>query len=40
MKKGAFSGMYGDYSSYSDEYDEISDADYEPEHESTEEYGE
>jgi len=39
MKKGAFSGMYGDYSSYSDEYDDISDADYEPEHESAEEYG-
>ena len=33
MKKGPFSGMYGDYSSYSDEYDEISDAahEYEPE---------
>ena len=39
MKKGTFSGMYGDYSSYSDEYDDISDADYEPEHESVEEYG-
>jgi len=39
MKKGAFSGMYGDYSSYSDEYDEISDVDYEYEPESTEEYG-
>ena len=26
MKKGLFSGMYGDYSSYSAEYDEISDA--------------
>jgi len=38
MKKGAFSGMYGDYSSYSDEYDEISDVDYEYEPESTEEY--
>ena len=29
MKKGPFSGMYGDYSSYSAEYDEISDAEYE-----------
>ena len=31
MEKGPFSGMFGDYSSYSAEYDEISDADYEPE---------
>jgi len=33
MKKGPFSGMYGDYSSYSAEYDEIGDAEheYEPE---------
>ena len=33
MKKGPFSGMFGDYSSYSAEYDEISDAghEYEPE---------
>jgi len=31
MKKGAFSGMYGDYSSYSAEYDEISDVDNEHE---------
>jgi len=33
MKKSAFSGMYGDYSSYSAEYDEISDVEheYEPE---------
>jgi len=33
MKKGPFSGMFGDYSSYSVEYDEISDAeiDFEPE---------
>ena len=29
MKKGPFSGMFGDYSSYSAEYDEISDAEYE-----------
>jgi len=29
MKKGAFSGMYGDYSSYSAEYDDISDAEHE-----------
>jgi len=33
MKKSAFSGMYGDYSSYSAEYDDIGDAEheYEPE---------
>jgi spermidine/putrescine transport system ATP-binding protein len=31
MKKSQFSGMFGDYSSYSAEYDEISDAEYEPE---------
>ncbi len=31
MKKSAYSGMFGDYSSYSAEYDEIGDADYEPE---------
>ena len=29
MKKGPFSGMYGDYSSYSAEYDDISDAEHE-----------
>ena len=28
MKKSRYSGMFGDYSSYSDEYDEISDPDY------------
>jgi len=28
MKKGPFSGMYGDYSSYSAEYDEIGDAEH------------
>ena len=26
MKKSQYSGMFGDYSSYSDEYDELSDA--------------
>jgi len=33
MKKGSFSGMYGDYSSYSAEYDEIGDVlhEYDPE---------
>ena len=36
MKKGPFSGMFGDYSSYSAEYDEISDADYEYEPEDVE----
>ena len=29
MKKSPFSGMYGDYSTYSAEYDEISDVEYE-----------
>ena len=33
MKKSAYSGMFGDYSSYSEEYDEIGDADYDPEQE-------
>jgi len=36
MKKSRFSGMYGDYSSYSAEYDEISDAEHEYEPEETE----
>ena len=31
MKKSQYSGMYGDYSSFSAEYDEISDAEYESE---------
>jgi len=35
MKKSSFSGMFGDYSSYSAEYDEISDAEYEFEQEDT-----
>ena len=30
MKKSAYSGMFGDYSSYSEEYDEIGDASVEP----------
>ena len=34
MKKSQYSGMFGDYSSYSEEYEEISDVDYEPEEES------
>ena len=33
MKKSAYSGLFGDYSSYSEEYDEIGDADYIPEEE-------
>jgi len=36
MKKGPFSGMYGDYSSYSAEYDEISDVEHEYGHEDPE----
>jgi len=35
MKKGPFSGMFGDYSSYSAEYDEIGDAEHEYEPDST-----
>lgn len=33
MKKSHYSGMFGDYSSYSEEYDEIGDATYDPEQE-------
>ena len=33
MKKSEYSGMFGDYSSYSEEYEEISDAAYDPEEE-------
>jgi spermidine/putrescine transport system ATP-binding protein len=35
MKKSTYSGKFGDYSSYSAEYDEIGDVDYEPEEENT-----
>ena len=35
MKKSAYSGMFGDYSSYSEEYEEIGDANLEPEGEET-----
>ena len=38
MRKGPFSGMFGDYSSYSAEYDEISDAEYEPDEDAEENY--
>ena len=31
MKKSKYSGMFGDYSSYSEEYEEISDAAFDPE---------
>ncbi|SHH93411.1 spermidine/putrescine transport system ATP-binding protein [Sporobacter termitidis DSM 10068] len=37
MSKSDYSGKFGDYSSYSAEYDEISDVEYEPEEESAEE---
>jgi spermidine/putrescine transport system ATP-binding protein len=37
MKKSAYSGLFGDYSSYSAAYDEISDVDYEPEEADAEE---
>ena len=33
MKKSEYSGLFGDYSSYSEEYEEISDASYDPEEE-------
>lgn len=33
MKKSHYSGMFGDYSSYSEEYDEIGDATYDPDQE-------
>ena len=33
MKKSKYSGLYGDYSSFSEEYEELSDADYDPEEE-------
>ena len=36
MKKSHYSGMFGDYSSYSEEDEEISDADYDPEAEDQE----
>ena len=39
MKKSAYSGKFGDYSSYSAQYDEIGDVDYAPEEESTEDDG-
>ena len=39
MKKSHYSGMCGDYSSYSEEYDEISDAAYDPEEAEGEEAG-
>ena len=37
MKKSDYSGRFGDYSSYSAEYDDISDVAYEPEEETSEE---
>ena len=30
MKKSKYSGLYGDYSSFSEEYDELSDVEYVP----------
>ncbi len=36
MKKSQYSGMFGDYSSYSEEYEEIGDASIEPEEEESE----
>ena len=39
MKKSPYSGLFGDYSSYSEEYEEISDADYDPDAEEEQEEG-
>ena len=39
MKKSQYSGMFGDYSSYSEEYEEISDASLDPEEEEEREDG-
>ena len=36
MKKSAYSGMFGDYSSYSEEYEEIGDASIDPDEEESE----
>ena len=33
MPRSKYSGLYGDYSSFSEEYEELSDADYIPEDE-------
>ena len=30
MKKSRYSGMFGDYSSYSEEYEELADVNYDP----------
>ena len=40
MKKSQYSGLFGDYSSYSEEYDEIGDADYVPDEEEAESHEE
>ena len=37
MKKSKYSGLYGDYSSFSEEYEELSDAEYDPDQEEEEE---
>ena len=37
MKKSKYSGLYGDYSSFSEEYEELSDAEYDPDEEEEEE---
>ncbi len=37
MKKSKYSGLYGDYSSFSEEYEELSDADFDPDAEEEEE---
>ena len=36
MKKSEYSGMFGDYSSYSEEYEEMSDVEFDPEEEESE----
>lgn len=39
MKKSSYSDQFGDYSSYSEEYEEIGDADYDPDAEEVQEAG-
>jgi len=36
MKKSQYSGMFGDYSSFSEEYEEMSDANWEADEEESE----
>ena len=40
MRKSEYSGMFGDYSSYSAEYDEIADPEFDSEEEADDQEGE